>query len=580
MAAWTALLVLAFFVLGYRYWASHVGTRVFGEHPQLKTPAHTHYDGKDFVPTPRSILLGHHFTSIAGAAPIIGPCVAAYWGWIPALTWVVIGCVFIGGVHDYGALVVSAREEGRSIADIAGSVMNHRVRILFLCFVVVLVWLVLAVFSMAIAGLFTKNPSSVIPVNFEIGVAVAIGWLIHKRNTPAMIPSIVALILLYVSIGVGVLVPVSLTDFGVAEEAQQTTWILLLLAYSSAASLLPVWLLLQPRDYINSHQLFLGLALLFLGLFVSWPDFDAPAIRVGNDDAPPMVPILFVTIACGAISGFHGLVSSGTTSKQLTRMSDARSIGYGAMLGEGALALASTMAAVAGIGLVSECELPGGRHVENLSWGNYYDSWSHAGGYKAAAFVLGGAAFLESLGIPTQIARTLMAVLVISFAATSLDTATRIQRFIFAEMGKAIRVPLLQQRYFGTALAVVPAAVLALGETGAGTNPRAIGWVLWPIFGASNQMLAALVLLTLTLYFCRKNRPIAPLAIPAGIVTLAAASALLTKLHGFIQAGDWLLSLVAVGLLTMLVWIGVEGARSFRQIQLEKREAQLKDRAS
>ena len=567
MAALAALLVLLCFALGYRYYARFIGERIFHDHEAIETPAHTLEDGLDFVPTSRPILFGHHFTSIAGAAPIIGPCVAAYWGWAPALIWVVLGTIFMGAVHDFGALVASVREQGRSIADLTAETISSRARILFLCFVLVLIWLVLAVFAMAIAGLFVAQPTSVIPINVQIIVAVIVGVLIYKRKVNALIPSLIALAVLYFFVWVGTKVPVDFVAMGVDKHTANTGWIVFLFLYCSIASLLPVWLLLQPRDYINSHQLFVGLGLLFLGLFIARPEFDAPAFRSQTQGAPPIFPILFVTVACGAISGFHGLVSSGTTSKQLNSMRDARPIGYGSMLGEGSLALASTLAAVAGIGLVGACTLPGQGHVPDLSWGTYYDTWGHAGANKASAFVLGGGAFLQQVGLSAELARTLMAVLVIAFAATSLDTATRIQRFILAELGSALKIRPLQNPIIATIVAVVPAMFLALAET---PDPvtgqaKAVGWVLWPIFGASNQLLAALTLMTLALYFGAKKRPVLPLVIPMVLVTGVAGLALLSKLREFLDQGNMPLTALAVLLLALMVWMLVEGGLAYRK---------------
>jgi carbon starvation protein len=568
VAAAVALTVLVLFALAYRTYGRFVGDRVYEadrDDDGWVTPAHARSDGRDFVPTPRGVLFGHHFTSIAGAAPIIGPCIAAYWGWVPALVWVVVGTIFMGAVHDFGALVLSAREGGRSVADIAGQVVNGRVRVMFLCFIALLSWLVLAVFAMAIAGLFVAQPSSVLPVNVEILIALGLGLLIHRRRVALFWPSVAALVLLYAFIGVGVWFPIDLRElFGIDAVGAERAWILFLFGYCAVASLLPVWLLLQPRDYINSHQLMVGLGLLYLGLFVARPDFDAPAIRLNGDGAPPVFPLLFVTIACGAISGFHGLVSSGTTSKQLDRMRDARPIGYGGMLGEGTLALASTLAAVAGIALVSSCTLPGQGAVTDLSWAVYYDDWAHAGANKAAAFVLGGGAFLEALGLPEVWARTLMAVLVISFAATTLDTATRITRFILAELGEATGLRPLADPRVGTLLAVGPAVALALTEVPDPVSgaPRAAGWVLWPVFGASNQMLAALTLMVLALYFAARRRPVLPLVIPMAFVMMVTLVALVANLQTFLGQGNGLLVGVTFVLLGLDLWMLAEAARA------------------
>lgn len=572
MAAVVTAFALLIFVLGYRFYARAIGRRIFEDHdPSFVTPAHEFEDGHDFVPSKRPVLFGHHFTSIAGAAPIIGPCVAAYWGWLPALLWIVLGTVLMGAVHDYGALVVSVREKGRSIADVAGTVVSGRVRLMFLCFVMVLSWLVLAVFAMAIADLFVQVPSSVLPINVGIVVALVVGWLLYKRGVAPLIPSLIAFVVLYLFIWIGTKVPIDLAATGLAPEQVKLTWILALFVYSAVASLLPVWLLLQPRDYVNSHQLLVGLGLLFVGLFVAHPDFDAPAIRLSGEDAPSMFPFLFVTIACGAVSGFHGLVSSGTTSKQLDKLEDARLIGYGSMLGEGALALAATMAAVAGIGLVGFCTLPGGAVVEDLSWAVYYDSWAHASGNKAAAFVLGGSAFLTTLGFSTVLASTLMAVLVISFASTTLDTATRIERLIIAEIGDAIKVPALRNPYVASMIAVVPAIMLATMRIDGGTREAA--WALWPVFGASNQMIASLTLLILVLYFWQRRRPVLPLVIPMIFVMAVTMFSLGLHLVDYWAASQWLLVGLTVLLTSLMLWMNFESIGLFLRLLRERRQA-------
>jgi carbon starvation protein len=552
---------LGMFFVGYRFYARFIGKRIYAiEETSLVTPAHEFEDGLDYVPTRKHILFGHHFTSVAGAAPIIGPCVAAFWGWLPALLWVVLGTVFMGAVHDFGALVMSVREKGRSVADITARVMNTRTRTMFLIFVLLLTWLVLAVFAMAIADLFVAVPASVIPINVEILLAIAIGWVIYKRHVGALVPSLIVLGLLYLFIAVGVRFPVSLEALGMSKTSATNVWVIFLFTYSAIASLLPVWFLLQPRDYINSHQLLVGLGLLYLGILIAQPSVDAPAVRLTGEGAPPIFPLLFVTIACGAISGFHGLVASGTTSKQLDRLSDARFIGYGGMIGEGTLALATTLAAVAGIALVTNCTLPTVGSVADLNWSVYYDSWAHASGNKAAAFVLGGGALLESLGIPQSFANTLMAVLVISFAATTLDTATRIQRFIISELGSALRVPSLTNRYVATVLAVIPALFLvfvSLPDPVTGQVKQA-GWILWPIFGASNQMLAALTLMILTLYFWQRKKPILPLLIPMLFIMVVTLSTLFLKALDFIAHNPFLL-LIDLFLMLLVIWMIVEG---------------------
>ena len=563
------LIGLSFFYLGYKFYSKFIGNQIFGiNDPNVSMPSKTFKDGLDYVPTKKHILFGHHFTSIAGAAPIIGPCVAAYWGWLPALVWILVGTVFMGAVHDFGALVASVKEKGKSIADIASTTISKRARLMFLVFVIFLVWLVLAVFAMAIADLFVGIPSSVIPINIEIIIAIIMGYLLYKRKIDSLIPSLIALAILYFFIWVGTLYPIDFTSSMDSQDAKNM-WIIILFIYSAIASLLPVWTLLQPRDYINSHQLFVGLGLLFLGILVAQPIVDAPAIRSFSEPGTPsLFPLLFVTIACGAISGFHGLVSSGTSSKQLEHLTDARMVGYGGMIGEGTLALASTIAAVAGISLVAEANLPSVGLVSDLSWAVYYDSWAHASSNKATAFVLGGGALLESLGIPMNMANTIMAVLVISFAATTLDTATRIQRFILNEFGLITKIKFLSNRFIGTAIAIIPAIILAfwnLSDPSTGTTRQA-GWLLWPIFGASNQMLGALTLMVLTLYYWQKKKPILPLLIPMILILVLTFAALIINAINFFDQNILLFG-ITVLLIILILWMVFEGINKVLEIR-------------
>lgn len=559
----------AVFFMGYKFYSRYLGRNIYGiNDDQIVLPSSSFEDGIDYIPTKKHILFGHHFTSIAGAAPIIGPCVAAYWGWLPALLWILIGTVFMGAAHDFGALVTSVKEKGRSIADIASSTISNRARIMFLIFVILLVWLVLAVFAMAIADLFVSVPTSVIPINVQIIIAITMGFLIYKKKIDSLIPSLIALGLLYFFVWVGTTSPVDFTDTMPIQSAKNI-WIILLFIYSGIASLLPVWTLLQPRDYINSHQLFVGLGLLFLGIFVAHPTVDAPAIRSLSDPGTPsLFPLLFVTIACGAISGFHGLVASGTSSKQLEKLSDSRMVGYGGMIGEGTLALVSMITAVAGISLVTQTNLPTVGPVSDLSWSVYYDTWAHASGNKASAFVLGGGALLTSIGLSEPLANTLMAVLVISFAATTLDTATRIQRFILNEFGKATKVKILSNRYIATLIAIIPAILMAfwnITDPGSGVIKQA-GWVLWPIFGASNQMLAALTLMVLTLYYWQKKKPFLPLLIPMLVIMIVTFSALLANAVKFYGVNGILFILNLI-LITLILWMIYEGFNKVLEIR-------------
>jgi len=551
-----AIFGLSAFYLGYRYYSRYI-ERLYNSNPLDQTPSHRYNDGIDYVPTKKNMLFGHHFTSIAGAAPIIGPCIAVYWGWLPAVIWVVFGTVFMGAVHDFCTLVISLRHEGKSIADIAGHVINRRVRVMFLLFVMCLTWLVLAVFAKAIANLFINNPSSVLPINIEILIALVVGYMVYQKKMDSFIPSLLAIITLYIFVWLGTIFPIEIPLLGF--KSPETVWVILLFIYSAIASLLPVWILLQPRDYINSHQLIIGLSLIYISILVVQPAVQAPAIQF-PDDAPSMIPFLFVTIACGAISGFHGMVSSGTTSKQLDRYDDARQVGYGSMLGEGSLALASVIASVAGIALVTSCEIDNIQY-HGLKWEDYYNSWSGVIQSKAYSFVLGGAALLERIGLSVELSRTLISVMVISFAATTLDTATRIQRMIISEFGKATKVPILQNRYVATIFGIIPAFLLTI--SGAGVR-------LWPVFGASNQMLAALSLMVISIYYFNKKKNILPLAIPMLFVMIISLVSLFINAQSFLATGKYVLLTIDLALIVLIFWMVAEFFIYIRRTRLYK----------
>jgi len=535
-SALLTIISLSIFYLGYKFYSKYIAEKIYGlDDSYKKTPAHEFEDGIDYVPTNKHILFGHHFTSIAGAAPIIGPCIALYWGWVPAVLWVVLGTVFMGAVHDFGALVLSLKEKGKSVADISSKVINKRIRIMFLVFIMLLTWLVLAVFAEAIASAFKNNPKAVLPVNIEIIIAIIIGYFIYKKKFDALIPSVIALAVLYLFVWIGTYNPIDLKDLGFNNDTTiKNTWILILFVYSGIASLIPVWILLQPRDYINSHQLIVGLGLIFLSIFIIQPEITIPAIDHLNDKEHSIIPFLFVTIACGAISGFHGLVSSGTTSKQVSQMKDARMIGYGATLGEGSLALAAIIAAAAGYAM----------HEHGFHGHTSFPDKATAIG----TFINGGAALLEQISLSKDLAKNLMVVLVVSFAATTLDSATRIQRYIITEFASATKINFLKNKYLATFISIIPAYFIA-------TNDE-IRKELWQTFGASNQMLAALTLMIISIYFWKKKKNIIPLLVPMIIIMVITIWALIIK---FKTADTPLLTIINGTLILLILWMIIEG---------------------
>jgi carbon starvation protein len=567
------VLGLAAFWVAYRFYSGYIARRVYRLDPTFITPAHELEDGVDYVPTNRHVLFGHHFTSIAGAAPIVGPAIAVIWGWLPAFLWVVIGTVVAGAVHDFGTLWLATRHKGRSIGSLAGEIVGERAQTLFLFITFFLLLLVNAVFAVIIANLFMANPSSVLPVWGSLALAVIVGVLIYRRGVGLLLPSLAALLLLYVLIWVGQYVPFQLPDFfhfsptpaqiaaaagdvGAAEAAAgqdgiRAGWVGILFLYAFIASGLPVWLLLQPRDYINSHQLFVALALIFVAVLVMNPPIVAPAVNTSLPrDAPSWFPLLFISIACGALSGFHGLVASGTSTKQLNSEADARLVGYGGALGEGTLALAAIVATTAGFAL----------YVGVDGWQTHYGSWAKASSGATQAFVQGVGALAEGLAIPRAVAMTFGAVVVISFAATTMDTGVRLQRYIISELGTRYGLDFLRNRWVATLVAVAACAALALGvDRGAG------GMRLWPLFGTTNQLTAGLSLLVITLFLIALRRNFWVTLVPMSFVLFMTTWAMIGNLQKYL--GEKQIVLLAVGALIFVLelWLLLEALAALRR---------------
>ncbi|NVM01857.1 MAG: carbon starvation protein A [Candidatus Helarchaeota archaeon] len=542
------------FYLSIRYYGRFLDNKIFDMNSNEPTPAHRFRDGMDYVPTAKPVLFGHHFTSIAGASPIVGPAIAVIWGWIPAVLWIVLGSIFMGAVHDFGSLSISVKHDGSSIGNTAADIIKKRARTLFLFIVFFLIFFVLAVFAYIIATLFVQYPTTVIPINAQIIIAIIVGYLFYRKKIKILIPSLIALLFLYFFIWVGIKFPISIPPMLGISPLQ--IWIILLMIYSFIASVLPVWVLLQPRDYINSHQLIVGLSLMFIGVFVVNPKIVAPAVQASPEGAPLIIPFLFVTIACGAISGFHSLVSSGTTSKQLNKMIDGRTIGYGGMILEGCLALMALVAVSAGFS-------------SRADWLTHYASWSQANsmGAKIGAFLIGGSRFLSALGIPEEFGVSLIGVLVIAFAATTLDTACRIQRYIISEIGKSYNIKLIQNRYLASGIAASSALALALIK-GGGEG----GLILWPLFGATNQLISGLALFVITVYLYKKGKPVIYTLIPMIFIALISTASMIFNLGKYINTHNWLLAVLGIIILGLEAWLISEGILVIRRRKIIKKQ--------
>ncbi|MBO8161920.1 MAG: carbon starvation protein A [Thermosipho sp. (in: Bacteria)] len=564
MAFLVFVLSLIWFFLMYKFYGGFISKKVFKLNPRRKTPAHEFNDGVDYVPTNKWVVWGHHFTSIAGLGPIVGPAIAIIWGWVPAVLWITLGTIFLGAVHDFAALVISLRNKGKSIGELTTEIIGKRAKYLFMSIIFFELWIVIAIFAMIMGILFSMYPEAVLPVWLEIPIAIALSYMVFVKKKSLHTWSWIALLLMYATIAIGVFTPIQIPGSHAVE-----IWLVILMIYAFIASTLPVETLLQPRDYINSHELLVAMGLVFLGALVALfrdpghLNFVAPAFNSTPEGAPPIWPFLFVTIACGAISGFHTLVSSGTSSKQIDKEPDAKLVGYGGMVAEGILASLVVLAVAAGFGATGN-----GLQHGIQAWNEHYASWQSAAGLgaKIGAFVEGSVNMMAYMfghskyimGLMT----TIMGVFIVSFAGTTLDSATRVQRYILQEIGKDTKQKWLTNKYAATFVAVFSAFLLAMIKPG---GKGAL--ILWPLFGTVNQLLAALALLVATVYLARKKSNPYIAGIPMIFMVIMTAWAMYKNILNYQSTGNTLLFVIGTIVFILMIWLIIEAIIVLKKVK-------------
>lgn len=526
---WLIIFSIIAFIIAYATYGAWLAKH-WGLDVTKKTPAHTMNDGVDYVPAKAPVLLGHHFSSIAGAGPIVGPIAASMFGWLPVMLWIVIGSIFFGGVHDMGSLFASVRHGGRSIGEVIGHTMGDKGKKLFALFAWLTLILVVAAFTNIVASAFVSTPEAATSSILFIILAILFGVGVYRRGVSLAVGTVIGVILLAVAVWVGVMFPLSLSV---------NTWMIILLGYIFVASVTPVWILLQPRDYLNSFLLYAMLAGGVIGLFVMRPEIQLPAYTSFKVGTNYLFPILFITIACGAISGFHSLVGSGTTAKQLDTEADIKLVGYGAMLIEGVLAtLAIITAAYLSADKLAEVTAAGG---------------------ALNVFADGIGTFMAALGFPQLVAKNFVTLAISAFALTSLDTATRLARFIFQEFftsdkeGAASNglTSTLTNKYVSTLITVIIGGTLAFR-----------GYQLvWPIFGSANQLLAALALLALALWLKRTGRQYKMAVYPMVFMFIATLVALVLLMMA--NLANPILLVFAVALFILAIVLILESRAAF-----------------
>ncbi|MBI5809096.1 MAG: carbon starvation protein A [Ignavibacteriales bacterium] len=526
------LLVLIAFILftsAYKFYGKFLSKHldVNNNNP---TPSHTMTDGIDYVPAKSPVLLGHHFASIAGAGPIVGPVIAAGFGWLPVYLWVVFGSIFLGGVHDFTSIVASIRHQSKSIGYIIEKYIGVSGKKLFLLFAWATLILVIAVFTIIVADTFTHIPSAGTSSMLFMILAVIFGISIYRLKVKLWIATTVGVILLFLSIPAGNLFPIQFSTL---------TWQLILFAYIFTASVTPVWILLQPRDYLNSFFLYALMVGGLIGVFFAAPSIQIPVFNSFYlDKVGYLFPALFVTVACGAISGFHSLVGSGTTAKQLDKESDSRIVGYGGMLIEGLLAVLSLTA------------------VASMMNDEFIDILVNKG--PVPAFSIGVARFLHAIpfiNISIEFGQTFTALAVSAFALTSLDTATRLARFMFQEFFEIEKesdqpsTSILQNRFVATGITVgVGAALTFSGQT----------MSIWPVFGSANQLLAALALLALTVWVTKLNKNSLFVLLPMLFMFSVTLTALGMLIYQNFIGQNFTLAIIATLLFILSVILGIK----------------------
>ena len=542
------LVCFGLYIVGYRFYGRRIARRSFELDDSRLTPAHELKDGHDYVPTPKPVLFGHHYASIAGLAPMLGPAIAVIWGWVPAMIWVVVGTLLVGAVHDFSALCISMRAKGKSIGRIAEDIIGRRAKYLFHALIVFLVGLAMGVFVQVVAQLFSSifYPEAVTPSTAVMVLAIAMGYLSYRKGVPLRYLVPVGATLLFVSIWLGMAVVPT-------PDLSTTAWSYVLLVYAFCASVLPVWLLLQPRDFLNSILLYIGLIGIFASFVIQNPEFAAPAYNPEPSGAPPILPFVFVVIACGAVSGFHALVSSGTTAKQINKESDAPLIGYGGMIAESLLGLSAVLACTAGF-------------ASRDLWHQHYADWNAANGLaqKLDAYITGAANFLVTIGIPVEAGKAFVALVAVSFALTTLDSATRILRYNIEEISESIKVPVLGNRHVASLLAVAIIGFFALMKVPSGTGEMVpAGTALWALFGTTNQIMAGLTLLSVTLYLYFRKKPFAFALFPMVFMVGITIAAMIYNISIYAESGNLVLLLVGGAIMALAVGLVVEGILRF-----------------
>jgi carbon starvation protein len=550
------ILGLVVFYVGYRIYAKYIDTKVIQADPKKATPAKMYMDGVEFMPTSKSILFGYQFKSIAGAAPVVGPILAIQWGWLPALLWILLGAFFIGWVQDYSSAMVAMRKDGASMGGLSYKLISPRARIVLLCFIYFFLLLVAGAFGNIVVDAATAQKSSPMAwLLLTIGGLLA-GQMIYRWRKDIILTTVVCVLIALFGIWIGTVAP-SDNILGASLASYRPLWAIAAMVFCYFAAVLPIWRFALPINYVASYIVFLGLFFGMIGVLVLHPDFTLPAYTGFNINIGPLWPIMFVTIGCGAVSGWHSIVSSSGTARQLENELDARPVGGGVMFVEMMLAVFALIIA-----------------------GTIYTSSSD---YQAAlakgaigVFAAGVAKFLGALGMPAAVGKSYGGVMLIVLAVTIVQLVIRFMRVATSELLGDIS-PIFKNAHVGTTIAVLLTLILIL-----------TGWwgYLWVLFGGSNQLMASLALMLVTAFLMSEGKPYAWTFYPMIFMFITTIAALIVTSYRLFKAvfsgavkggayiGNILMGLVAIFLVVAAIILAVEGIKAFRRYRSVSAKAQ------
>jgi len=550
------LLGIILYAIAYWGYVKWFDRNVIMSDPKRETPAHTYMDGVEFFPSNKYVLFGFQWKSIAALGPVVGPIVALQWGWLPGLLWILFGTIFIGWIHDYGSLVVSARSEGASFGPITYELISPRARTILLWYILWYIILILSSFTNVVAGLFKSYPVSPVPVLIVTLVGMIAGYMTYKLKVNIVYTTVIAVIIMFLGIWAGIAQPFTapVPATGPFPNALDF-WMFITLLFCFLGAVLPIWVFIQPINYLSFYLVYAGIIGIIIGAFIGTPNYQFPTTTAFFDPAitktGPLWPMMFVTIACGAISGWHSLIGSSVSSKQLDTEPDAHFIGGGAMLAEGILALVSLTA----VAILN----PAG--VDNI-------------GKAAGSFVTGGSTLLEYLGIPTSVGNAFTSVMLIVLAITIMHIGLRITRLVLSDLSGPRFGGVFKNMYVSAIIVAVIVYLITSPHVGA------VFSYIWGTFGGANQLMAGLALMIVSLWLTREKRPTTYTMIPMLFMLVTTLSALAYLAYDGItkyivtpeKIGFGIAAAVNIILLILGLFMCYEGAKAFQRLRTKPKE--------